>query len=285
MSSFQDFYRTLPSSVALNKYQLVKDNGAGSWVVCQNGQAPDAIATVTTDSTMATAAFPIAAELLMKGKIRILQASGAIPYGVPVYSDNSGLITATANGAVVGVALEAATANGDQIMVALAPGNAGVIGVLAAPAAAVAGATSETVMATITIPANSLAVGDIIEVELFFVGSGNSSDTTQVRVRLGGLTGTVIADTTAIATVSASTPGWAKCVFVVEVLGSGTNGKIDASSVPGYFKAQNALLVKGQLNIDTTIAQTIVATVVHGSSNTGNTTTVNQFNGTRRRVA
>lgn len=283
----KDWTLDLPAAAATSLWTLVKDNGLGQFVACTAGQAPDGIAKAIVDSTMITLTplYVLGAEILMRGKIRALTVSKAVAQYATLYTDNAGLLTDQNTGYQVGYAREAATGNGSIIAVLLDPKWSAVLGVLAAPTLAATGKNAEFVLATLTIPANTLAVGDVIDIESLFVATGNSTDTTQVRIRLGGLTGTVVADTTAVASVSAATPGSIGASLVAEVLGVVATGKVDGGSPPGYFKAANAPISAGQVAIDTTVAITVVLTVIHGTNNVGNSIVVNQFTSKRLRAA
>jgi hypothetical protein len=52
------------------------------------------------------------------------------------------------------------------------------------------GTTAETVMATVTIPANALGPNGMIRVQAFFSGMTSSANTKTIRYRLNGLSGT-----------------------------------------------------------------------------------------------
>ena len=273
-----DWTRSLPVTGALSPWLLVVDNGSGQWVYAGQGQAAEAVFKNQIDATGAalTPAFIGSGELLMRGKIRNMTASGAISAYATVYTDASGQITSTPYGYRVGKALESASGAGSVISVEMDPGWPPVANFLAAPTASFVGITAEAVMATFTMPAGTLAIGDCFTGRLLGVGSGHTTDTTQVRVRLGGLTGTVIADTTAVASVSAATPFSLDFSFCVQ--GPLTSGcEIDGGSEGGYFKANVAPISAGQINLSPLGAITCVATIVHGSSSSGNSTLLNEF--------
>lgn len=145
------------------------------------------------------------------------------------------------------------------------------------------GANAEAVMGsgTITIPANTLGAGDVVRFSAYVaIPTTVSTDTLRVRVRVGGVSGTAIFDSTAVdvanndllhvvGEITFRTVGAAGTA--VAVVGgystiAGTAGPIDTSST-------------AVSSIDTTSALTVVVTAVWSTQN-ANVAKLTQLNAT-----
>jgi len=144
------------------------------------------------------------------------------------------------------------------------------------------GANAEAVIGsgTITIPANTLAAGDVVKFSAHVaIPTTVSTDTLRLRVRVGGLTGTAIYDSTAVdvanndliyvtgeitfRTVGAT--GTALAVVGGYATVAGTAGPIDTAAT-------------AISSLDTTAALTVVVTAVWSTQN-ANVAKLQQLNG------
>lgn len=134
--------------------------------------------------------------------------------------------------------------------------------------------SAETVIATYSFAAGQLKTGSVIEfLAALLAVATNSTDTFQWRVRLGGLTGTVVADSTAIDLANNDVGVLSGAIVVTD---DGATGHIRALSQSMLKSTANPLVV-GSTAIDTTAAQTLVITATHSSANAGNTSRAVEF--------
>lgn len=144
-----------------------------------------------------------------------------------------------------------------------------------ADSAAVTNTVTETIVGTVTIPANRLKTGTIIEFLAALIATAtNSTDTFQGRVRLGGVAGTVVADTTAI-DLANSDVGVLKGQIVIRTDGAG--GTFVAAS-QSQMKTTSNPLVSASVAIDTTAAITLVFTIQESVASAGNSAVAREFN-------
>jgi hypothetical protein len=152
-------------------------------------------------------------------------------------------------------------------------GRGGLIGA-AAQATALTG-SSEAVAATINIPANLLISGDQIQIDAAIGATAqNSTDTLRVRIRIGGLTGTVVADTGAVqcaantaAIVSAKLQAGAISATVGTMYGAGL----------GVATATANAILASVTSLNNTAAIAVVVTYVWSSSSAGDTGNLEYF--------
>lgn len=156
--------------------------------------------------------------------------------------------------------------------------------------AAVTNTNAETVFSTGTfsVPANYLEAGDVIIV----TASGtcpatNAMDTLIIRIRIGGVAGTLIAvsptidvangdDFTITATATVRTAG-ASGTVIGCALGHGPDAPSTVALAWGFAGAQAAL--------DTTIAQAVVCTAQWSAASTGDVVRLQQYNLTVQKAA
>ena len=144
----------------------------------------------------------------------------------------------------------------------------------AAQATALTG-SSEAVAATINIPANLLISGDQIQIDAAIGATAqNSTDTLRVRIRIGGLTGTVVADTGAVqcaantaAIVSAKLQAGAISATVGTMYGAGL----------GVATATANAILASVTSLNNTAAIAVVVTYVWSSSSAGDTGNLEYF--------
>lgn len=152
----------------------------------------------------------------------------------------------------------------------------------------VASTTSETVMATYTIPANDAAAGAVYRITAWGTISVTGTPTFFFRTRLGGVSGITLGTTTLADNQSSGVTGkpWKAEVYVVclSTGGSGTwfgnlavtNGGMVAGGVPVKNPTQ---YIDGasQVTRDTTASQDLVITANWGTSSSSNTITCRGF--------
>ena len=152
-------------------------------------------------------------------------------------------------------------------------GRGGLIGA-AAQATALTGAT-EAVAATINIPANLLISGDQLQIDAAIGATAqNSTDTLRVRIRIGGLTGTVVADTGAVqcaantaAIVSAKLQAGAISATVGTMYGAGL----------GVATATANAILASVTSLNNTAAIAVVVTYIWSSASAGDTGNLEYF--------
>lgn len=129
------------------------------------------------------------------------------------------------------------------------------------------------------IPADSLLAGDTLRYQILVkVGLGVSDDTLRLRVRVGGLTGTVIADTTAIDIVTDDVFLLQGEIDLFTVGASGTGNAVTLLTADlDAGSATNAQLASLSA-LDTTANITLCVTGVYDASAADtNSATVHQF--------
>ena len=152
-------------------------------------------------------------------------------------------------------------------------GRGGLIG-SAAQATGLTGST-ETVAATINIPANLLIAGDQLAIMAAIAATGeNSTDTLQVRIRIGGLTGTVVADTGTVQMASAT--GAVLQAFLQAGVISATIGTMYGAGV-AVAAATAKSVAASVTSLNNTAAIAVVVTYVFSSSSASDTANLNAF--------
>lgn len=143
-----------------------------------------------------------------------------------------------------------------------------------AASTAITNSTAETAFSTShTIPANSLLAGTVLKIRYQGIATAtNSTDTLTVRLRIGGLTGTVLHAHTATDVANNDVwQGWYD-VVIRTVGASGTmvgfGARKNAPAAEGTATWQDDILAS--TTIDTTAAQTINVTGQWSVANAGN---------------
>lgn len=147
--------------------------------------------------------------------------------------------------------------------------------VITANGTAVTNTTTETVMATFAIQAGALKQGRIVE---FLAGAiataTNGTDTFRYRVRLGGVAGSIVADSGAIDLANND-------VFVVNgqivVREDGASGSI-VSAAHGLLKTTGFNTLLDATAVDTTAALSLVLTCTQSAASASNSTRATVFN-------
>jgi hypothetical protein len=155
----------------------------------------------------------------------------------------------------------------------------------------VANTSTETVIASMTIPAGDAVAGAVYRMAAWGIGSVTATPTITLRSRLGGVTGQQIASSgarTASSGVSGHT--WRVDLDLV-CLTTGTSGSwfgqqvtMEAISVPGAGAPYAPAVIQDgtvQVTADSTVAQTLVLTATWGTASVSNTITCEGFTATR----
>jgi hypothetical protein len=145
------------------------------------------------------------------------------------------------------------------------------------------GANVEAVIGsgTITIPANTLGAGDVVRFSAHVeIPTTVSTDTLRLRVRVGGLTGTAIYDTTAI-DVANNDYATINGQLTFRTVGAAGTAKavVNARLLMGATDAATATQTTAVSSIDTTSALTVVVTAVW-STQSANVAKLTQLNAT-----
>jgi hypothetical protein len=131
-----------------------------------------------------------------------------------------------------------------------------------------------------TIAANRLVAGSVIEFEAVVRCTGqNSTNTQRFKVRLGGVSGTVVADTTALDIASG---GFAVLKGTITIRTAGASGTLVANSEAGNSVAGMGNAGLGSTAVDTTAALALAVTGLASDANAGNTARLQTF---RARIA
>lgn len=218
---------------------------------------------------------------IVEGVFDIAAATGTtFDDGAPVYWDDTNKLAVAAGAATaswrLGRAIGAKASGPTVVRVELnAPIGHTMRSVAVADSSAVTNTTTETVVGTFTIPAASLKVGNVIRFIAGIVASAtNSTDTFRCRVRLGGASGTVVADTTAIDLANGDQGVMAGEITVRAV---GASGSVAAASLSVLKTTATPIAIAGT-TVDTTAAITLVATITESVANAGNSAVSTVFN-------
>jgi predicted RecA/RadA family phage recombinase len=146
-----------------------------------------------------------------------------------------------------------------------------------ADSAAVSNTVTETVIGTYTIPAGMLVQGRVLEFLAAAIATAtNSTDTFRFRVRLGDITGTVIADSTAVDLANGDASVQMGVVVVREdgLIGTG----LFTAAAQSILKTTSNPTVVQATAIDTTVAQVLVFTCQESVASAGNSAKATAFN-------
>jgi hypothetical protein len=144
------------------------------------------------------------------------------------------------------------------------------------------GANVEAVIGsgTITIPADTLAAGDVVRFSAFIaIPTTVSTDTLRVRVRVGGLSGTAIFDSTALDVSNDDLVRVSGSITFRTVGATGTAlSVVDSSATIAGTYTPTDPQVTALSNIDTTASLTVVVTAVWSTQN-ANVAKLQELNG------
>lgn len=203
-----------------------------------------------------------------------------ISEGEDVYWDASGLLAVPAGNAAasyrVGRAVRAKV-SGDLVVRVLLNATAGLAlrQVITANGTAVTNTTTETVMATFSLPAGALKQGRVIEYMAAAIATAtNGTDTFRYRVRLGGVAGSIVADTGA---VDLANNDAAVIMGQVVVREDGASGSIVGAAL-SVIKTTAANTLLDATALDTTAATTLVLTCTQSVASASNSARATAFN-------
>lgn len=210
--------------------------------------------------------------LAVEGVFRFDKPSGAVAIGQRVFWDAANTQANTAGtGPFLGYAVAAADTSATTVDVAINGNTEGSMSLVAAAAStALTNSTTETNFdnSTLTIPANSLNVGDVIRVRAQLIATAtNSTDTLNMKLKLGSTS--VIA--TGAVDVANNDIGYIDADIVVRTIGaSGTMVAtgVAALGVEGTVTAKPAKLAS--TTVDTTAALTLAVSGTWSVANAGN---------------
>lgn len=147
--------------------------------------------------------------------------------------------------------------------------------VIVADSSAVSNTVTETVVATASFPASALKQGNVIAFLAALIATAtNSTDTFRGRVRLGGVAGTVVADTGAI-DLADNDVGVLRGEITIRE--DGASGTFVAAS-QSVLKTTAKPIVVQSTAIDTTAAITLVLTIEESVASASNSAKATQFN-------
>lgn len=147
--------------------------------------------------------------------------------------------------------------------------------VVTANGTAVTNTVAETVMSTFTIPAGALKQGRVIDfVAGFIATSTNATDTFRYRIRMGGVAGAVIADTTAIDLANNDVG----CIMGhITIREDGAAGSI-VGAAQSILKTTATPNLLDATALDLSLAQTLVLTCQQSVASAANSTRTTLFN-------
>lgn len=275
-------YQTFQATAALTAFSAVAIV-ASTGRVQHAGLGDTPIGTVEASSASSTAERPVQVRLFNAPGTRTMKAGGAITQFATVYVGASGLIDDNPAGVPVGIAMEAASASGDEIEVLTGCQHLfsqGIIYKAIANTSAINTTSTETVVYSTTIPANSLKVGDQLTVEgLIYNISVNATPTLRGRIRFGPttITGTIVCDT---GTISVIADNWLLLRATITVQAIGASGSIVASgsshSIATSTNAGQSLAIVAT-TVDTTAALLLELTALWSASHASNSCRGQQF--------
>jgi predicted RecA/RadA family phage recombinase len=218
---------------------------------------------------------------IREGIFDVLAASGTtFADGESVWWDDTNNLAVNAGNANatfrVGLAVRAKVSGETVVRLSLNESDRDALNITTlADSAAVTNTVAETIAGTFTIPANTLKPGMVLDfLAAIIAAATNSTDTFRGRVRIGGVSGTVLADTTAIDLANGDTGVMHGQITVRAV---GVSGSIAASSQSVLKTTANPVAI-GATTLDTTVAQTLVVTIQESVASAGNSAVCSQFN-------
>lgn len=207
-----------------------------------------------------------------------------------------GAVATTAVGAVSGVApLDASsrlpvanlptaavqTVNGrGGPTVTLVPSDVGAVPVSTLPAlttATVANTITETIVGSFVIPANDASAGSVYRMTVYGTASSTGTPTITFKVRLGGVSGVVLATFPAVTTASGVSSGgwWIEARLMCVSAGSGATwavGSTLSQQIANLATAGSApSLTNGTVSANSTISETLAITATWSAASASNT--------------
>lgn len=164
-------------------------------------------------------------------------------------------------------------------------GSSGSIANATSSGTTVANSTTETVIATFSLPANDMIVGATYEVTVWGIASVTGTPTLTFRGRVGGVAGTSNGTVPATASTGVANKVW-RATYRVVCLTTGAGGTFHANlevaegvSVAGSNPSVCAVRMDGNSNVavDTTATKDIVITAQWSAASASNTLTAKGF--------
>lgn len=247
----------------------------------------DAVGIGVTDNRSDASGLAMAVRLFSGGEIIPITASGSISAGANVYAAVDGKVAATGTELVGRNMSTSAIADGSTcpvLPVGVTQGDSDQFYSQTAAGSALTASSTETTIADAgSLPANSLKVGDVIEVTAQVIATAtNSTDTLTLKAKIGG----VQMVTTGAVDVADGDIGYIKFEAVVRTIGAtGTMvaAGVQGLGVPGTVTAKPFLKASGA--IDTTAAVPIILTGQWSTTSGSNSCRCDVFNVQVRRKA
>lgn len=218
-----------------------------------------------------------------EGMVDVQVASGTVfSDGEGVYWDNTNKLAVNAGAATasfrLGAAYGAKVAGTTTVRIMLNEMPSPALRSIAiADSAPVTNLTAETIIGSYVIPAGMLVQGRVIEFLAAAIAPlTNATDTFQFRVRLGGIGGQIVADSTAI-DLANNDVGVQMGAIVVREDGTIATGLFTSAAQSMLKTTANPTIVQATA-IDTTVAQTLVFTCTESVANVGNSAKATAFN-------
>ncbi len=140
-------------------------------------------------------------------------------------------------------------------------------GIVAASSAGGVSSTAEAILSSFTIPANMLRRGSVLKFFAQVIASAtHSTDTFDFKVRLGGVTGAILWDSSAVDLADSDT---GVVNGRANIRTDGASGTF-VSAALGDLKTTQSKTVLGSTAVDTTAALALVVTVTVSASDAGN---------------
>jgi hypothetical protein len=263
--------KTLLASAAIASNLRLKIT-SGKWAVAGSTDPHVAI----SEYAVFAADVPLAGRLCTAEGTRFATASGAITAGNNVYAAASGKVAGSGT-VVEGIALSGATADGDLLeILTLQTAGADFNKISAATDATAAVTTTATETAfdnSASIPANTLAAGDVIRVRCQGIATAtNGADTLNIRMKIGSVTVAATGDKD----VANSDIFYFDVDIVVRTIGAGGTivaagiGFIGTPGTPASSPGTVGPVFKASSTLDTTAAADITVTADWSSADAGN---------------
>jgi hypothetical protein len=276
--------RDFTAGVAITQYQLIFIDVNDLAQIAIAGGPSDGIAAIS-----ALAGQPVSVILHNVPRTRKVIAAAACAIGDPLYNAGAGQVSNVANGSQLFKALEAASGAGSTIEAMVgksAVGGSLLIGSTLADSAAVSNTTAETAFSTtVTIPANTLQAGDVLEiVAKGQVTAVHSTDTLNAKLYLNGLAGALIGQSGAV-NPSANDIFKLQAKLVVRVAGAGGSlVGVGESNIGTPGTATDRSMDLEATAVDTTQALTVTVSGTWSVANAGDSAKLEMLSVIRHRA-
>ena len=263
---------TILAGEALEPYRRILFNGT-SWVYADANEQHQAV----TIHYVASGALGEARTANDPG-IMGIESATTLTAGNTAYAADDGKVTSTSTGLVVGLVHEAPIAASNPAAILNIDNRPGLLYGAVAASATLASLAAETAFdKSYTLPANSLKVGDVIDIwAQVDITAANSTDTFLFKIKIGS---TILAAT---GTIDGVTGDVAVIHARAKVRTIGASGTIVAASLSYVGTASSAAgaadipsgSALASTTIDTTATQAITVTATHSTNSAGNQSTL-----------